>query len=77
MADEKGIHADTGNVQQHEDKTDIQELRHHSIHQSEVLVDKELMHDAFEGENREHVRKLMGKSLSISEKSANPLAHCF
>ena len=33
---------------------DINELRHHSIHQSEVLVDKNLMSDAFQGENREH-----------------------
>lgn len=32
----------------------FEELKHHNIHQSEVLVDKELMNDAYAGENYEH-----------------------
>lgn len=33
---------------------DAEDLRQHNIGKSEVLVDKQLMNNAFEGENREH-----------------------
>jgi len=32
----------------------IDELKEKNVYQSEVLVDKDLMSDAFQGENREH-----------------------
>lgn len=35
-------------------QTDIEQLKDHNIQHSEILVDKELMTNAFEGENREH-----------------------
>lgn len=41
-----------------EARTDIEELKDHNIQNSEVLVDKELMTNAFEGENREHEETL-------------------
>lgn len=51
-------------------QTDIEELRQHSIKNSEVLVDKELMTNAFEGENREHEETLWEAA------KAHPMA-CF
>ena len=37
------------------EKTDMQDLEEKNVHlQSEILVNPELMHDAFDGENREH-----------------------
>lgn len=33
---------------------DVEQLKEHNIQHSEVLVDKELMTNAFDGENREH-----------------------
>lgn len=36
------------------EKGDIESLKAHNLEHAEVLVDKDLMNDAFEGENREH-----------------------
>jgi MFS transporter, SP family, general alpha glucoside:H+ symporter len=33
---------------------DVEELKAHNVHHSEVLVDKDLMLHAYEGENAEH-----------------------
>ena len=41
-----------------EDRVSVQDLKEKDVYHSEVLVDKDLMNDAFQGENKEHEQSM-------------------